>query len=165
MPGAVAQATPSTAPSLHVRADGGLLTLITVRRCAGYSIYGTSIDTSKPITSVLSKDAWSVAMNAGLFIHCIIAYQINVNVWSSSLLHVLRPQVRMSLWISFQLVVIMPRPLIAGLLNALAIRFGHPSCNAKATDRWFAQCFTQCLSSLFPVISKPLLIAGLLNAV
>lgn len=33
----------------------------------GYTIFGVSIDTSKPITSVLSKDVWSVVMNAGAF--------------------------------------------------------------------------------------------------
>lgn len=31
-------------------------------------------------------------MNAGIFLHCIIAYQVNVNVWSSLLLHVTVPK-------------------------------------------------------------------------
>jgi hypothetical protein len=46
----------------------------------GYSIYGTSLDIHKPISSVIEQDAWSVVVNAGLFLHCIIAYQININV-------------------------------------------------------------------------------------
>jgi hypothetical protein len=31
-------------------------------------------------------------MNAGIFLHCIIAYQVNVNVWCSLLLHVTVPK-------------------------------------------------------------------------
>lgn len=58
----------------------------------GYTVFGSDIDLHKPITSLLPQDGWSVFMNAGLFAHCIIAYQININVWSSLLLHVLSPK-------------------------------------------------------------------------
>lgn len=58
----------------------------------GYAIYGTSLDIHKPISSVIDQDVWSVVVNAGLFVHCIIAYQININVWCSSLLHVAAPK-------------------------------------------------------------------------
>jgi hypothetical protein len=35
---------------------------------------------------------WSVIMNAGIFLHCIIAYQVNVNVWCSLLLQLTNPK-------------------------------------------------------------------------
>lgn len=46
----------------------------------------------RPISSVLPRDGWVVAMNAGIFVHCLLAYQIILNVWSSSLLHIAMPQ-------------------------------------------------------------------------
>jgi hypothetical protein len=46
----------------------------------------------RPISSVIGQDSWTVAMNAGIFLHCIIAYQVNVNVWCSLLLHVTVPK-------------------------------------------------------------------------
>ncbi len=30
---------------------------------------------------LMQSDGWVVAMNAGILVHCIIAYQINLNVW------------------------------------------------------------------------------------
>lgn len=47
---------------------------------------------NRPISSLIGQDAWTVAMNAGIFLHCIIAYQVNVNVWCSLLLHVTVPK-------------------------------------------------------------------------
>eukprot|EP00878_Enallax_costatus_P016196 GHUV01016987.1.p1 GENE.GHUV01016987.1~~GHUV01016987.1.p1 ORF type:complete len:388 (+),score=87.51 GHUV01016987.1:448-1611(+) len=58
----------------------------------GYSAFGAGIDLHKPISSVVGQDAWTVVMNAGIFLHCIIAYQVNVNVWCSLLLHVTMPK-------------------------------------------------------------------------
>jgi hypothetical protein len=52
--------------------------------CAGFCC--------RPISSLVGQDALTVAMNAGIFLHCIIAYQVNVNVWSSLLLHVTVPK-------------------------------------------------------------------------
>eukprot|EP00879_Flechtneria_rotunda_P022797 GHRR01024077.1.p1 GENE.GHRR01024077.1~~GHRR01024077.1.p1 ORF type:complete len:187 (+),score=53.07 GHRR01024077.1:1217-1777(+) len=58
----------------------------------GYSVFGVGIDVHQPISSVVGQDAWSVVMNAGIFLHCIIAYQVNVNVWASLVLHVTVPK-------------------------------------------------------------------------
>lgn len=46
----------------------------------------------RPISSVLGQDMWTVLMNAGIFIHCLIAYQVNANVWCSLLLHITVPK-------------------------------------------------------------------------
>lgn len=59
----------------------------------GYIRLGSSFDFSRPVTSILPHDAWNVVMNAGIFVHCIFAYQINLNVWSDMVLHVCAPQV------------------------------------------------------------------------
>ena len=40
-----------------------------------YRQLGASFDLEKPLTSILPQDAWTVVMNAGLFAHCILAYQ------------------------------------------------------------------------------------------
>ncbi|KAL6781314.1 hypothetical protein ACKKBG_A10640 [Auxenochlorella protothecoides x Auxenochlorella symbiontica] len=48
--------------------------------CAGYWSLGSAYDLSKPITSVLPQDGWTVLTNAMLLIHCLVAYQININV-------------------------------------------------------------------------------------
>lgn len=50
------------------------------------------VDCCRPISSVIGQDMWTVAMNAGIFLHCLIAYQVNVNVWCSLLLHVTVPK-------------------------------------------------------------------------
>lgn len=52
----------------------------------GYWKMGLDFDHSKPITSVLPEDVWTSVMNAGLFAHCIIAYQIDLNVWTDLML-------------------------------------------------------------------------------
>ncbi|KAL3140245.1 hypothetical protein ABBQ38_004517 [Trebouxia sp. C0009 RCD-2024] len=48
----------------------------------GYWKLGRDFDHSKPITGVLPEDMWTSVMNVGLFVHCIIAYQIDLNVWT-----------------------------------------------------------------------------------
>ncbi|KFM29202.1 hypothetical protein F751_1578 [Auxenochlorella protothecoides] len=48
--------------------------------CTGYWSLGSAYDLSKPITSVLPQDGWTVLTNAMLLIHCLVAYQININV-------------------------------------------------------------------------------------
>ena len=35
----------------------------------------------QPVTSIFEPDAWVAVMNAGILVHCIIAYQIDLNVW------------------------------------------------------------------------------------
>ena len=57
----------------------------------GYYRLGSVFDFSRPVTSILPHDAWNVLMNAGVFVHCIFAYQINLNVWADMVLHVLVP--------------------------------------------------------------------------
>ena len=52
----------------------------------GYWKLGVNFDHSKPITSVLPEDMWTSVMNVGLFAHCIIAYQIDLNVWTDLIL-------------------------------------------------------------------------------
>ena len=53
----------------------------------GYWKMGVHFDHSKPITSVLPEDIWTSVMNVGLFAHCIIAYQIDLNVWTDLILN------------------------------------------------------------------------------
>ena len=53
----------------------------------GYWKMGVHFDHSKPITSVLPEDLWTSVMNIGLFAHCIIAYQIDLNVWTDLILN------------------------------------------------------------------------------
>ncbi|GAB4818791.1 hypothetical protein N2152v2_005837 [Parachlorella kessleri] len=55
----------------------------------GYLKLGSNFDLSRPITSVLPYDAWSVTMNGLLFLHCVVAYAININVWTDLVLHLL----------------------------------------------------------------------------
>lgn len=43
---------------------------------AGYARLGQNFDRSKPITSVLPYDGWTVAANAALLLHCVVAYQV-----------------------------------------------------------------------------------------
>ena len=57
----------------------------------GYYRLGSVFDFSRPVTSILPHDAWNVVMNAGVFVHCIFAYQINLNVWADMVLHVVMP--------------------------------------------------------------------------
>ena len=59
----------------------------------GYIRLGSVFDFSRPVTSILPHDAWNIVMNAGVFVHCIFAYQINLNVWADMVLHVCAPQV------------------------------------------------------------------------
>ncbi|GBF91241.1 hypothetical protein Rsub_03561 [Raphidocelis subcapitata] len=54
----------------------------------GYAALGKDMDVRSPISSVLPFDGWMAAANAGVFLHCLVAYQVMVNVWSSSLLHI-----------------------------------------------------------------------------
>ena len=37
------------------------------------------------------RQALTPIMNGGLFLHCILAYQINLNVWTDVVLHLARP--------------------------------------------------------------------------
>ncbi len=43
----------------------------------GYLKLGSNFDLSRPITSVLPYDAWSVTMNGLLFLHCVVAYAVS----------------------------------------------------------------------------------------
>ena len=53
--------------------------------------HNASWDQSQPITSVLSSDTWTSIMNLGLLLHCLIAYQIDLYVWTDLLLTALKP--------------------------------------------------------------------------
>ncbi|KDD75932.1 hypothetical protein H632_c430p2, partial [Helicosporidium sp. ATCC 50920] len=53
----------------------------------GYARLEPGFDPGRPVTSVLPDGAVSTAVNACLLVHCLIAYQINLNVWTHLLLH------------------------------------------------------------------------------
>ncbi|CAK0786030.1 hypothetical protein CVIRNUC_009243 [Coccomyxa viridis] len=59
--------------------------------CVGYYRLGSDFDKSKPVTSVLPQDIWTSLANVGLLAHCIIAYMINLNVWTHLVLHLIAP--------------------------------------------------------------------------
>ncbi|KAL3133625.1 hypothetical protein ABBQ32_008143 [Trebouxia sp. C0010 RCD-2024] len=65
--------------------------LYVIMGSVGYYRLGSIFDFSRPVTSILPHDAWNVVMNAGVFVHCIFAYQINLNVWADMVLHVVAP--------------------------------------------------------------------------
>lgn len=46
----------------------------------GYTAMGDGYDLSKPITSVLPPGLWASIINVLLLLHCLVAYQININV-------------------------------------------------------------------------------------
>ncbi|KAK9803254.1 hypothetical protein WJX73_010604 [Symbiochloris irregularis] len=58
----------------------------------GYWRLGTHFDQTQPITSVLPLDAWTPVMNGGLLAHCILAYQIDLNVWAHTALLLVAPR-------------------------------------------------------------------------
>ena len=57
----------------------------------GYSKLGPNFDHSKPITSVLPWDWWTVAINTALLIRCLVAYVLNANVFSDLFCRLGRP--------------------------------------------------------------------------
>ncbi|KAK9902167.1 hypothetical protein WJX75_006684 [Coccomyxa subellipsoidea] len=57
----------------------------------GYYRLGSHFDLTKPLTSILPQDAWLMAANVGLLAHCIVAYMINLNIWTHLLLHLFVP--------------------------------------------------------------------------
>ncbi|WIA35643.1 hypothetical protein OEZ86_004057 [Tetradesmus obliquus] len=100
----------------------------------GYSVFGAGIDVHKPISSVVGQDMWSVIMNAGIFLHCVIAYQVNVNVWCSLLLQLTNPKYaqelshhhtegwsKRSLWLAVTLLCIVVSAAIAYTLPFFSI--------------------------------------------
>ncbi len=42
----------------------------------GYLALGDDVDVSQALTSLLEADMWTAVMNAGLFLHCLFAYQV-----------------------------------------------------------------------------------------
>jgi vesicular inhibitory amino acid transporter len=54
----------------------------------GYAVLGSRFDFTAPLTSILPPSPALVAANVGLLAHALLAYQINVNVWSHVALHV-----------------------------------------------------------------------------
>lgn len=70
--------------------------LYVIMGSVGYYRLGSIFDFSRPVTSILPHDAWNVVMNAGVFVHCIFAYQINLNVWADMVLHVVAPHMNES---------------------------------------------------------------------
>ncbi|CAL5228546.1 g11700 [Coccomyxa viridis] len=59
--------------------------------CVGYYRLGSDFDKSKPVTSVLPQDIWTSLANVGLLAHCIVAYMINLNVWTHLVIHLIKP--------------------------------------------------------------------------
>ncbi|EFN54961.1 hypothetical protein CHLNCDRAFT_134730 [Chlorella variabilis] len=57
----------------------------------GYSKLGPNFDHSKPITSVLPWDWWTVVINTALLIRCLVAYVLNANVFSDLFCRLGRP--------------------------------------------------------------------------
>jgi len=55
--------------------------------------------TRRPISSVIPYDGWVALMNAGIFVHCLITYQIIINVWSASFLHIVLPRRAVPGWV------------------------------------------------------------------
>lgn len=45
-----------------------------------------------PPRSILRHDAWSVAVNACVFLSVLVSYQINVNVWTRMMLGLFGPR-------------------------------------------------------------------------
>ncbi|KAJ9525183.1 hypothetical protein QJQ45_020709 [Haematococcus lacustris] len=82
-------------PRHFSRASGLAILFMTLFYCTvaavGYSALGDAVDLERALTSLLAQDAWTALMNTGLFVHCLFAYQINLNVWASSLLELLAP--------------------------------------------------------------------------
>ena len=70
--------------------------LYVIMGSVGYYRLGSTFDFSRPVTSILPHDAWNVVMNAGVFVHCIFAYQINLNVWADMVLHIVAPHMNES---------------------------------------------------------------------
>ena len=48
----------------------------------GYWKLGRDFDFTKPVTSVLPQDTWAVLMNVALLIRCLVAYLLNLNIWT-----------------------------------------------------------------------------------
>lgn len=53
----------------------------------GYSILGSRFDFAAPVTSILPPSLAMTVANVGLLAHTLLAYQINVNVWCTTALH------------------------------------------------------------------------------
>ena len=70
--------------------------LYVIMGSVGYYRLGSTFDFSRPVTSILPHDAWNIVMNAGVFVHCIFAYQINLNVWADMVLHIVAPHMNES---------------------------------------------------------------------
>lgn len=61
-------------------------TLYVMLAVTGYAVLGDSIDVDSPVTSALPQDVWSVVSNVGLFVHCILAYQVGRGlVWGKGM--------------------------------------------------------------------------------
>ncbi|CAL8466173.1 g5709 [Coccomyxa elongata] len=82
-------------PRKFPRAVAAVTSVMTVAYLAvgsvGYYRLGSHFDLTKPLTSILPQDAWLMAANVGLLAHCIVAYMINLNIWTHLLLHLFVP--------------------------------------------------------------------------
>eukprot|EP00775_Hariotina_reticulata_P008889 gene8889-9067_t len=79
--------------STAVAITTGLMTVVYLLvAVTGYAVFGSAVDVDRPISSVVGEDMWGVMLNAGVFLHCIIAYQVIVNVWCSLLLQLFAPR-------------------------------------------------------------------------
>ncbi|KAK9836304.1 hypothetical protein WJX81_003609 [Elliptochloris bilobata] len=87
----ISMRTPSKFPAAVAAVSAVMTTAYVGIGAIGYRQLGASFDLEKPMTSILPQDAWTVVMNAGLFAHCILAYQINLNVWTHLIIHLAAP--------------------------------------------------------------------------
>ncbi|GLC44488.1 hypothetical protein PLESTB_000068000 [Pleodorina starrii] len=69
-----------------------LAPLLALLGAAGYVARGSELDPSRPITSELRRDGWSIGVNAAVLASVLISYQINLNVWTRLVLGLWGPR-------------------------------------------------------------------------
>jgi len=90
-----------------------------------YQQLGRDFDLEKPLTSILPQDGWTVVMNAGLFAHCILAYQIDLNVWTHLIIHLSAPALNTR-------ALALPAARALNLCAHLVIYLSAPALNTRA---------------------------------
>ena len=79
----------------------------------GYLKLGSNFDLSRPITSVLPYDAWSVTMNGLLFLHCVVAYAVSPQSSRQAVCVCVCGHVRVRLPLVLHRLCSMPGPLVS----------------------------------------------------
>eukprot|EP00887_Chlorella_sp_A99_P002094 scaffold21.g2094.t1 len=72
-------------------ADACMTAAYVVLAVTAYWKLGNSFDTSLPITSIFSRSAWTVLMNVCLLARCLVAYILNINVFTDLVTRSLPP--------------------------------------------------------------------------